>query len=81
MQARYFRVDRRDIAYFRFILEAYEGLSVLSTVDASAGVVVVTIADDFVHDVDDLITALGREIGLTEITQPEIPSQETQSDA
>jgi len=81
MLLRYYRVDRRDIAYFRFILESYEGLAVLSTLDANSGVVVVTIPNDFVRDADDLLAAIGREIGLTEIEQPETQSQEAQSDA
>lgn len=40
----YFRIDRRDISYLRFILEAYEGIAVLTTVNARDGVVKVLIA-------------------------------------
>ena len=41
---RYFRIDRRDISYLRFILEAYEGVAVLTTVDARDGIVKVLVA-------------------------------------
>ena len=34
---RYFRVRHRDMVYLKFILEVYEGMNVMSTVDNSAG--------------------------------------------
>jgi len=70
MPERYFQINRRDIAYFRFILEAHEGLATLSTLDARRGTVVLSIPGDFVDDVDSLITALGEEITMTEIDNP-----------
>jgi hypothetical protein len=41
---RYFRIDRRHISYLRFILEAYEGMAVLTTVHAAEGIVKVLMA-------------------------------------
>lgn len=38
------RVNRRDIAFLKFILEGYDGLTQLTTVDASAGKLVLLIA-------------------------------------
>jgi hypothetical protein len=67
MLLRYFRVDRREIGYFRFILEAYEGLATLSTLDARNGIVVLSIPESFVDEVDALLAALAHEIDLTEI--------------
>ncbi len=64
---RYFRVDRCDIAYFRFILEAYEGLATLSTLDARHGLVVLSIPESQADAVDALLAALGREIFLNEV--------------
>lgn len=85
MPIRYFRVDRRDIAYFRFILEAYEGLATLSTLDARQGTVVLYIPDCFAGDVDALLTALAGEITLEEIEppgdQPSPLKQENRHDA
>lgn len=73
MLKRYFRVDRRHIAYFRFILEAYEGMATLSTLDAREGTVVLMIPECFAGDADGLLTALAGEIGLVEIEAPEKP--------
>ncbi|MEA5115691.1 MAG: DUF4911 domain-containing protein [Geobacteraceae bacterium] len=70
MPERYFQINRSDIAYFRFILEAYEGLATLSTLDARKGTVVLSIPGDFVDDVDSLLAALGEEIMMTEIDNP-----------
>ncbi len=67
---RYFRVNRRDIAYFRFTLEAYEGLATLSTLDARNGIVVLSIPECFAEDVDQLLKALAGEIAITEIDPP-----------
>jgi hypothetical protein len=55
---RYFRIDRRDISYLRFILEAYEGVAVLTTVNAGDGIVKVLIAPGSEHLVADLLDAL-----------------------
>ncbi|MRR55376.1 MAG: DUF4911 domain-containing protein [Deltaproteobacteria bacterium] len=68
MLLRYFRVDRRDIGYFRFTLEAYEGLATLSTLDAQNGIVVLSIPECFAEDVAALLTALAHEMSLTEIS-------------
>ncbi len=70
MPERYFQINRRDIAYFRFILEAHEGLATLSTLDARKGTVVLSIPDDFVDEVASLLAALAEEIAMTEIHDP-----------
>lgn len=67
MLLRYFRVERRDIAYFRFILDAYEGFATLSTLDAQQGLVVLSIPESQSDAVEALLAALGREISLEEV--------------
>ena len=55
---RYLRVDRRKIAFLRFILEAYEGVAILTTLDARQGIVRLHIAPgcerDVVRILDDI---------------------------
>ena len=58
MQTRYFRLDRRDLVYLKFILEAYEGLATLSTVQQEEPVVKISCPSSFASDVADLIRAL-----------------------
>jgi len=59
---RYYRVDRREIAFLRFIFEAYDGLAVLETLDPKAGVVVFHIAPGSEDDVDLILHNLKKDI-------------------
>ena len=47
---RYFRIHPENIAFLKFILEAYEGFGQITTVDAKAAVVLINIAPDFCSD-------------------------------
>ncbi len=71
MVTRYFRVARPDLVYLKFILEAYEGLSTLTTVEKRAAVVRLTYAPSFHGVMDGLLRALGEEIALDEVEAPE----------
>jgi len=51
----YYRVDSREISFFRFILEGYDGLAVLTTLDARSGQVVLSIAPGCEQDVAAII--------------------------
>ena len=59
---RYYRVDRREIAFVKFILEAYDGLAVMETLDPMAGMVVFHIAPGCEADVDMILQDLKKEI-------------------
>ena len=64
----YFRLDRRDLVYFKFILEAYEGLTTLSTVAKEGPVVSVSYEPAVRAQVAALLQALGEEITLSDVT-------------
>ena len=59
---RYYRVNRRDIAFLRFIFEAYDGLAIIETLNPESGVVVFYIAPGCETDVDMLLTDLKADI-------------------
>lgn len=59
---RYFRVNRRDIVFLKFILEAYEGMNVMSTVDNGAGIIRILIMPGFEQDMGELLDDLGRQV-------------------
>jgi hypothetical protein len=67
---RYFRVERRDLVYLKFIVEAYEGLAVLSTVDRGTAIVRISTFPWFLDDIDRLVRSLQSEIQLTETSPP-----------
>lgn len=64
MICRYFKVAHRDMVYLKFILEAYEGMNVMSTVDNKVGIIRIAIMPGFVQDMDDLLAELGKQVGM-----------------
>ena len=69
---RYFLLDRRDVAYLKFIVEAYEGLATLSTLERTGeeALVRLTVLPSCAGDLDRLISALRQDIAMTETTPP-----------
>ncbi len=64
MICRYFKVAHRDMVYLKFILEAYEGMNVMSTVDNKSGIIRIAIMAGFEADMDDLLADLGKQVGM-----------------
>ncbi len=56
------RVDRREIYFLKFILEAYDGIAAMTTVDARLGIVLLRIAPGCKEEVETVIHDLGRDI-------------------
>ena len=55
---RYYRVDRREIAFLRFIFEAYDGLAIIETLNPESGDIVLYIAPGCESDVDMILRDL-----------------------
>jgi hypothetical protein len=68
---RFFQIELRDLVYLKFILEAYEGLSVLSTVDQKAGIVKLSYPSCFTNDIAELVGALSADITIMEVPPPD----------
>ena len=64
MICRYFKVAHRDMVFLKFILEAYEGMNVMSTVDNKAGIIRIAIMPGFVADMDGLLADLGQQVTM-----------------
>jgi hypothetical protein len=61
------KLDRRDIAYVKYILEGYEGLVTITTIPTCReSVVQLSIIPDFASDVDGILEALKGEIDMCE---------------
>jgi hypothetical protein len=65
-----YRVDRREIAYLATLLETYEDLGVVRTIDPVAAIIEVLYAPDFYDDVVALMEALKGEVPSLERTPP-----------
>jgi hypothetical protein len=66
---RYYQLASRDLVYMKFILEAYEGLSTMSTVDGKKGIVRVSYPAPFADDMAALMEALAKEIVVNQVTE------------
>ena len=58
----HYRVDRREIAFIRFILEAYDGVAIVKTLDPVAGIVEFQIAPGCEPDFEKIMRDLKRNI-------------------
>lgn len=56
------RVDRREICFLKFILEAYDGIATLTTIDAHQGIVLLRIAPGCEGDVEAVLQDLKKDI-------------------
>jgi len=59
---RYYRVDRSAIAYLKFIIEAYDGIATLRTLDPAMGTICLSIAPGCECDVDLVLADLEAEL-------------------
>ncbi|TFG37823.1 MAG: DUF4911 domain-containing protein [Syntrophobacterales bacterium] len=63
------RLEKKDIAYVKFIIEGYEGIALVTTINNDEAVIELTIAPDFESDVEGLLAALKEEINFQEIKE------------
>ena len=58
----YYRVDRRQIGFLKFILEACDGIVTMSTVDAGLGLVSFQIPPGCENEVKGILNDLRKDI-------------------
>jgi len=56
------QLPRRDLALFQFILEGYEGMSAIQTLDARSGVVQIQILPGFIQETAAVLEELLAEL-------------------
>jgi hypothetical protein len=59
---KYLRVDRREICFIKFIFEAYNGITTITTVDPDQGIVLLCIAPGCENDVEMILQDLKKDI-------------------
>jgi hypothetical protein len=72
-EKRYFLLDRHDVAYLKFILEGYEGLTIMSTLERTGDQTIVSMKTlpCSAADLESLIIELRTEITLIETVPPD----------
>ena len=68
----HYRVDRREIAFIRFILEAYDGIAILKTLDPQPGLIELQIAPGCEHDVEMVLEDLQGSIMMEKVGQSNV---------
>ena len=58
---RYFRLPARHIAHFQFLVEGYDGIATVTTVDSKAAVLMLCIPDGREGEVDRVLDAMAQE--------------------
>ncbi len=66
----YLRLQREDIALLKFIIEAYEGIGLVRTIDRKKATVVVLAMPDLLHHVRAVLESLREHIEWYEIPAP-----------
>jgi hypothetical protein len=66
----FFELRPEDIAYVKFVVESYEFVGLIRTVDRKKAVIVVLVVEDFLADARGMLDGMKKEIGLTEIPRP-----------
>ena len=59
---RHYRVDKREISFLRFILEAYDGIAVLTTLDPASGIIEICVAPGCEEELDEILEELKSSI-------------------
>jgi hypothetical protein len=66
----YLRIRREDISLVKFVLESYEGIGIVRTVDRKKATVVVLAMPDLIHHVRAVLESLREHMDWYEIPPP-----------
>ena len=67
----YLRIQREDIALMKFVLESYEGIAIVRTIDRKRATVVVLAMPDLIEHVRAALESLREHMDWHEIPPPE----------
>lgn len=71
----FYKMRKEDICIVKFILEAYENLMTISTVDEELPKIQITVADDFVGECLEILEDLSKRFTLIRLDDPPHISQ------
>ncbi|HUI26888.1 MAG TPA: DUF4911 domain-containing protein [Candidatus Kryptonia bacterium] len=66
----YLRVDPRDIALIKFVIESYEGVGIVRTIERRAAVIVLLAVPDFVPTARAILASLSEQVVWEEVPPP-----------
>jgi hypothetical protein len=70
MIKKYFKLKRKDIALVQFIIEGYEGMATVTTIDSHTAIIQISIIPDFILDMSAVIKDLKNKYKMEEVNCP-----------
>jgi len=67
----FLEIRPEDIAFLKFILESYESVGIVRTIDQKKSIVVLLVANDFKTTAQFILDSLRKEVQLTEVPRPQ----------
>ena len=64
---RFFIIPRKEIMYINFILESYEDIGFVTTIDRFKAIVKITVSAYFLNDFNEILKDLKKEFNIEEI--------------
>ena len=64
---KFFRVDRREMAFIKFVLEACDGIAMMRTIDGPSETVLLSISPGCEHEVETVLRDLGKDIMMEQV--------------
>lgn len=71
MIKKYYKLRRKDISLIQFIIEGYEGMATVTTVEPQTAIIQVSIIPDFISEMKNVINDLKNNYEIEEINYPE----------
>lgn len=68
---KFFRVDRREISFLRFVFEACDGIVMMRTIDGPSGTVLLSISPGCETEVETVLGSLKKEILMESVVPTE----------
>ena len=70
-RVRFFQLPREKIVEFIFLLEGYEGLGIVRTLDRERGIIEVLLSSELEPEFNQWLENLSEELSIKEIPKPE----------
>lgn len=67
MIKKYYKLRRKDISLIQFIIEGYEGMATVTTVEPQTAIIQVSIIPDFISEMKNVINDLKNKYEIEEI--------------
>lgn len=71
----FYKVRKEDIFIIKFLLESYENIMVISTIDKEMPKIQITIAPDFEKDCEEILADMQTRFHMVRIDEPSNVSQ------